>query len=137
MKDMAKITVDATRESIAQVAAFVEGELEKLSCPFKTVAQINIAVDELYSNIVNYAYGGGAGQASVTVQGLDANSVSVTFEDSGVPYDPLAKPDPDTTLGAEERKIGGLGIFIVKKTMDSMDYKYEDNKNVFTIVKKW
>lgn len=135
--DMAKITVDATRESVSQVAAFVEGELEKLSCPFKTMAQINIAVDELYSNIVNYAYGGGAGQASVDVQSLGENSVSLTFEDSGVPYDPLAKPDPDTTLSADERKIGGLGIFIVKKTMDSMEYKYEDNKNVLTIIKKW
>ena len=134
---MAKITVDANRESIPQVAAFVERELENYSCPMKALAQINIAVDEIYSNIVNYAYGGGVGKASVAVESAGENSVRVTFEDSGVPYDPLAKPDPDVTLSAEERKIGGLGIFIVKKTMDSMEYKYEDGKNVLAIVKKW
>ena len=134
---MAKITVDASRESIPQVAAFVERELENFSCPMKELAQINIAVDEIYSNIVNYAYGGGVGKASVAVESAGENSVRVTFEDNGVPYDPLAKPDPDVTLSAEERKIGGLGIFIVKKTMDSMEYKYEDGKNVLAIVKKW
>lgn len=134
---MAKITVSATRESIPQVAAFVEGELEKLSCPMKELAQINIAVDELYSNIVNYAYKGGEGEASVSVQGLPPNSVRLTFEDSGVPYNPLAKPDPDVTLGAEERQIGGLGIFIVKKTMDAMEYKFEGGKNILAITKKW
>lgn len=134
---MAKITVSATRESIPQVAAFVEGELEKLSCPMKELAQINIAVDELYSNIVNYAYKDGEGEASVSVQGLPPNSVRVTFEDSGVPYNPLAKSDPDVTLGAEERQIGGLGIFIVKKTMDAMEYNFEDGKNILAITKKW
>lgn len=134
---MAKITVDANRESIPQVAAFVERELENFSCPMKTLAQINIAVDEIYSNIVNYAYGDGVGKASVAVESAGENTVRVTFEDSGIPYDPLAKPDPDVTLSAEERKIGGLGIFIVKKTMDSMEYKYEDDKNILAIVKKW
>lgn len=134
---MAKITVDANRESIPQVAAFVERELENFSCPMKTLAQINIAVDEIYSNIVNYAYGDGVGKASVAVESAGENTVRVTFEDNGIPYDPLAKPDPDVTLSAEERKIGGLGIFIVKKTMDSMEYKYEDDKNILAIVKKW
>ena len=139
MKDMAKITVSATRESIPQVAAFVEGELEKLSCPMKALAQINIAVDELYSNIVNYAYkeSGAPGEAIVAVESAGENSARVIFEDGGVPYNPLAKPDPDTSLSAEERKIGGLGIFIVKKTMDAMDYKYEAGKNILTIIKKW
>lgn len=134
---MAKITVDANRDSIPTVSAFVEGELEKLGCPFKELAQINIAVDELFCNIASYAYPDSKGQASVTVEAPEPQMVSVTFEDGGVPYNPLEKPDPDITLSAEERKIGGLGILIVKKTMDSMDYKYEDEKNILTIVKKW
>ncbi len=134
---MAEITVDANRDSIPTVSAFVEGELEKLECPMKTLAQINIAVDELFCNIASYAYPDEPGQASVIVESPEPQSVKVTFVDGGVPYNPLEKPDPDITLSAEERKVGGLGIYIVKKTMDSMAYKYEDKKNVLAIVKKW
>ena len=134
---MAKLTVEATRENTGKVSAFVEAELEKLDCPMKALSQINIAVDELFCNIASYAYPDSQGSADITVRSPGANEVAITFEDGGVPYDPLKKPDPDVTLGAEERKIGGLGIFIVKKTMDSVVYEYKDKKNVLTITKKW
>lgn len=137
MNIMAKLTVEATKENTGKVSAFVEAELEKLECPIKELAQINVAVDELYCNIASYAYPDSQGTADIIVQSPQNNTVAITFEDGGVPYDPLKKPDPDVTLRAEERKIGGLGIYIVKKTMDSVEYKYQDNKNVLTITKKW
>ena len=137
MNIMATLTVDADKASTAKVSAFVEAELEKLECPMKELAQINIAVDELFCNIASYAHPEAGGQAVVSVESPATQTVAITFEDWGVPYNPLEKPDPDVTLGAEERKIGGLGIFIVKKTMDAVKYKYEDKKNILTIEKKW
>ncbi len=134
---MAKITLDATRENAPSISAFVEEELERLECPMKTPAQINIAVDELACNVISYAYPNSTGQIGVSLESPQPQTVAITFEDSGVPYNPLEKPDPDIALSAEERKIGGLGIFIVKKTMDDVIYKHEDGKNILTIVKKW
>ena len=134
---MARIVLDALRENISKVMEFVEAEEERLSCPMAVTAKINVAIDELFCNIASYAYPDSKGQVGVVVESPAENTISITFEDSGVPYDPLAKPDPDTTLSADDRPIGGLGIFIVKKTMDSVEYKYEDKKNILTIVKKW
>ena len=101
----------------------------------KTQTQINIAVEEIFVNIAHYAYENHNGQARITItrKGSDAE---ITFTDSGVPYDPLAKPDPDVTLSAEERQIGGLGIYIVKKSMDSVSYEHRDAKNILVISKK-
>ena len=137
MNIMAKIVVDAVRENVLKVTSFVEGEAERLSCPFNCMAKINVAIDELFCNIASYAYPNSKGQASIQVESDEPNSIRITFEDYGIPYDPLKKPDPDVTLSAEERQIGGLGIYIVKKTMDSMNYEYKNGKNVLTIVKKW
>ena len=87
-------------------------------------------------NISHYAYAPGTGDAVIQVDfSGDPLSASITFIDSGMKYDPLAKPDPDITLSAEERQIGGLGIFMVKKSMDDVRYEYRDGKNIFTIVK--
>jgi anti-sigma regulatory factor (Ser/Thr protein kinase) len=134
---MERLEVQATKENLLEVSAFVEGYLEKLDCPMKAMMQISVAVEEIYINIASYAYGDSIGMAEILIDHDQAlNSVSITFKDSGVPYDPLAKDDPDITLSAEERAIGGLGIFMVKKSMDDMKYKYEDGKNVLTIVKK-
>nr|WP_297763791.1 ATP-binding protein [uncultured Butyrivibrio sp.] len=134
---MERLEVQATKENLLEVSAFVEGYLEKLDCPMKTMMQISVAVEEIYINIASYAYGDSIGMAEILIDHDQAlNSVSITFKDSGVPYDPLAKEDPDITLSAEERAVGGLGIFMVKKSMDDMKYKYEDGKNVLTIVKK-
>ncbi len=128
---------EATVENINDVTAFVEGELEKLGCSMKTVIQINVAIDELFSNIVHYGYPNQKGPVTVKVVEKDTpcHAVCIRFEDEGVPYNPLQKEDPDITLTADERQIGGLGIFMVKKTMDDMKYKYENGQNILTIIK--
>ncbi len=133
---MERLEVQATKENLLEVSAFVEGYLEKLDCPMKAMMQISVAVEEIYINIASYAYGDSIGMAEILIDHDQAlNSVSITFKDSGVPYDPLAKDDPDITLSAEERAIGGLGIFMVKKSMDDMNYEYKDGQNILNIKK--
>lgn len=122
---------------IPTLTAFVEEELEKVDCPMKTVIQFNIAIDEIYSNIVKYAYPKGPGPVTVKVIAKeDPRRVFIRFEDFGIPYNPLNVADPDITLSAEDRQIGGLGIYMVKKSMDSMKYKYENDSNILTIMKE-
>ena len=134
---MKELTIAATVENIETVTDFVNEQLEALDCPMKAQMQIDIAIDELFGNIAHYAYNPEIGQATVRVEVVEEPlSVIITFIDKGVPYDPLAKADPDTTLSAEERAIGGLGIFMVKKTMDEITYRYEDGKNILSILKK-
>ncbi len=135
---MQEITVDATFENIELVTDFVNEVLESWDCPMKAQIQIDIAIDELFGNIARYAYAPGVGKATVRVElSEDENAAVVTFIDNGVAYDPLKKDDPDTTLSAEDRDVGGLGIFIVKKSMDDMVYSYEDGQNVLKITKKF
>ena len=135
---MPECTIRATVGNLDQVLAFVDGELEKRDCPMKEQMQIDVAVEELFVNIASYAYAPGEWDATVRVEASqDGRGVTITFTDRGVPYDPLAKPDPDVTLSAEERQIGGLGIYMVKKTMDDMRYEYRDGKNHLAIMKRW
>ena len=127
---------EADIKDIEAVTAFIESELEKLNCPMKAVMQINIAIDELFSNIVRYGYPNKKGPVTVKFKvHNDPRAVFIRFEDEGIPYNPLTKEDPDITLSAEEREIGGLGVYVVKKTMDDMRYKYENGKNILTIKK--
>jgi anti-sigma regulatory factor (Ser/Thr protein kinase) len=135
--DKAKeLTLEATLESITKVTDFVNDELEAVGCPMKAQMQIDIAVDELFSNIVHYAYNPATGPATVRVEvERDPLAVVITFFDNGKPFDPLAADDPDTTLSAEARKEGGLGVFLVKKTMDAVSYEYKDGKNILKIKK--
>ena len=131
------ITLAATVKNIATVTAFLEQELEALDCPVKAAMQISVAADEIVTNIAMYAYTPGSGD--VTVQfAFDAatRTAEIAFTDSGTPFDPLKKADPDVTLSAEEREIGGLGIFLVKKTMDEVLYRRENGRNILTIRKK-
>ncbi len=133
---MHELTIPATVENIEKVTAFVNGKLEEIGCPVKAQMQIDIAIDELFGNIAHYAYHPKTGPATVRVEVTEAPiSVIITFIDRGVPYDPLKKNDPDTTLSAEERAIGGLGIFLVKKTMDEISYEYRDGQNILRIRK--
>lgn len=128
---------EAKLEDISEVTAFVEAELEKLDCPMKTVMQINVVIDEIFSNIVRYGYPKKAGPVTVELlHNADADTVSLRFTDEGIPYNPLKKEDPDVTLSAQERGIGGLGIFMVKKMMDEVKYAYENDKNILTVTKK-
>lgn len=127
---------EATIQDITTVTDFVEAELEKIDCPMKIVMQINVAIDELFSNIVRYGYPDKSGPITVKfILHDDPKTVYIRFEDEGIPYNPLTKEDPDITLSAEERSIGGLGVYVVKKTMDDVKYKYEDGKNILTIKK--
>ena len=133
---MKELTVAATVENIETVTNFVNEQLEALDCPMKAQMQIDIAIDELFSNIAHYAYNPEIGKATVRVEVIeDPLAVTITFIDNGVPYDPLAKADPDTTLSAEEREMGGLGIYMVKKSMDDITYEYKDGQNILAIKK--
>lgn len=134
---MKELNVEAVVENIDQVTDFVNEELESLGCPVKARVQIDVAIDELFGNIARYAYNPEVGPATVRVE-VDENplSVVVTFIDHGIPYDPLKKEDPDITLSAEDRAIGGLGIYLVKKSMDAIDYEYKDGQNILKIKKK-
>ena len=134
---MKELTVEAKIENIEAVTDFVNEQLEALDCPMKAQMQIDIAIDELFGNIAHYAYNPEIGKATVRVEVTqDPLAVVITFIDNGVPYDPLAKTDPDTTLSAEEREIGGLGIYMVKKSMDEITYDYKDGQNILKIKKR-
>ena len=133
---MKELNIAATVENIETVTDFVNEQLEALDCPMKVQMQIDIAIDELFGNIAHYAYNPEIGKATVRVEVTeDPLAVVITFIDNGVPYDPLAKADPDTTLSAEEREIGGLGIYMVKKSMDDITYEYRDGQNILAIKK--
>ena len=135
-KNVPELTVEAKDENLEQVLAFVDGQLEALECSPKTQMQIDVAVEEIFVNVAHYAYAPEVGSVTVQVETApETKRVTITFIDRGVPYDPLAKPDPDVTLSAEDRQIGGLGIFMVKKSMDDMKYEYRDGQNVLTIEK--
>lgn len=132
------ITAKAVVENVPVITDMAAEALESVDCPMKTMVQLQIVLDEIISNIARYAYKGTeTGDLTVILEVEGEPPVaSVTFIDEGRPYDPLAKEDPDITLSADEREIGGLGIFMVKKTMDSMTYERRDNRNMLTVTKK-
>lgn len=138
-KDIQEIKLDATVENITKVTEFVDARLEECGCPMKAQMQIDIAIDELFGNIAHYAYNPEVGPATVQVEVRREPEIEViiTFIDNGIPYDPLAKQDPDITLSAEERGIGGLGIYMVKKSMDGIAYEYKDGQNILKVRKKF
>lgn len=133
---MKELNVDATIENVEKVTSFVNEELERCGCTIKAKMQIDIAIDELFSNIARYAYNPDVGPATVRFEVVDEPlSVVITFIDNGVPYNPLEKADPDVTLSAEDREEGGLGIFIVKKSMDEITYEFKDGQNILKVKK--
>lgn len=135
---MKELTIDATIENIATVTAFIDEQLEHRDCPMKTKRQVHIAIDELFGNIAYYAYHPEKGIVTVRAEVTDNPlEVVITFIDNGTPYDPLAKADPDITLSVEERDVGGLGIYMVKKTMDDISYEYRNGQNILRIKKKF
>ena len=132
------ITLPAMIESCAVATAFIDRELEKIGCAGKAKTQINIAIDEIITNIASYAYAGEKENGMMTIGfAFDAGTetAEITFADEGMAFDPLSAAEPDVNLPAEERQIGGLGIFMVKKSMDDVSYRYEDGHNILTIVK--
>ena len=133
---MPEINVPADVGYLDEVSKFVNDAISIIKANDKFNNSIHIAVEEIFVNIAHYAYPSGDGYVIVCVDIAD-NNVSIKFIDGGTPYNPLEKSDPDTTLSADERSIGGLGIFMVKKLMDSMNYHYENDNNILTISKKW
>ena len=135
-EEVEELTVKANVDNLDEVQAFIDGLLESIDCPMKTQMTIDVAVEEIFVNIASYAYGDKEGDAIIQVSASeDPLAIKIKFIDYGKPYDPLAKPDPNTSLPLMERKKGGLGIFMVKKSMDDMTYEYKDGKNILTIVK--
>ena len=134
---MKELTVAAKIDSISVVTDFIDAQLEALDCPMKAQMQIDIAIDELFSNIAYYAYPEAEGEVTVRFELLESpRAAKISFIDSGIPYNPLTAEEPDTSLSAEERGIGGLGIFMVKKSMDALDYAYRDGRNILSICKQ-
>jgi len=136
VKENKDLDIEAVEENLSKVMSFVDENLEAVGCSMKSQMQIDIAVEEIFVNICKYAYHPDKGRAVVRVEvSDDPVQVKITFIDHGKPYDPLLKDDPDVTLSADERQIGGLGIFMVKQTMDAVEYQYKDGSNILTLVK--
>ena len=131
-----KLTVDALSENIPEVMDYIDRYLEKTECPEKIKGQVNIAADEIISNIIKYAYASETGDITVIPE-TDENTLSLTFTDRGRRFNPLETEDPDTSLTADQRDPGGLGIFMVKKLMDEVRYEYKDGQNILTIIKRF
>ena len=135
--DPMTITAEATAENIEAITEFVNRELEARECPYREQMQICVAIDEIVSNIARYAYTPDKGNVTVNFAYEEQDrTVVLTFTDEGIPYDPLQREDPDVSLPAEKRKIGGLGIYLVRKTMDRLSYRRENGKNILTVRKK-
>ncbi len=134
---MKTLTVKAKVHNLSRVLAFINKELDSAGCSKKSTFQIDVAVEELFVNIASYAYAPGSGDVTISISISEDPAVAeITFLDAGVPYDPVSKSDPDVTLDAEKRTIGGLGIFMVKQSMDELLYDRRDDLNITTIRKK-
>ena len=134
---MKTLKVDAKVNKLNKVLSFINDVLSAYGCSVRDTMQINVAVEELFVNISLYAYPSGSGSATISISVLDdPKTAEITLIDSGVPFDPLEKEEPDISLNAKEREIGGLGIYMVRKTMDELTYENVDGCTITTIRKK-
>lgn len=129
-------TFPALKEQLPEVTKFIEDELESLDCPMRETMQISIAVEEIFINIASYSYPNLDGSAKITFDAGNSG-ITISFCDNGVPFNPLERKDPDVDKKAEDDTIGGLGIYMVKQTMDNVEYRYENGYNILTIRKTW
>lgn len=135
---MKELTLEAKLENITQVTEFVNAQLEEDGCEPRVRRLIDVAIDEVFSNIAHYAYAPQTGMATVRVKILkEPRAAEISFVDSGIPYDPLSHEDPASGLTPKERRAGGFGIYIVKKSMDDVRYEHTDGCNVTTIIKRY
>ncbi len=139
MLNSVSLEIDALLDNLDQVIDFINVKLEELGCSPKNQIQIDVAVEEMFVNICHYAYEGQSGKALIQIGEYENSegkaACEISLIDSGIPFDPLAKPDPDVTLPAAERQIGGLGIYMVKKSMDEVTYTRKNDQNIFTMRK--
>ena len=132
-----KMKVVALQQNLHAVLEFIEKILDEAECPLAIKMRITLAAEETFINIASYAYpedSPGPVELSVGITD-EPRSIVLTFEDQGKPYNPLAKDDPDVTLSVDKRRIGGLGIFLTKKTMDNVSYEYRDGRNILKLTK--
>ena len=133
---MEKITVEALLDNLQTVIDFATEKLEAHDCSMKVSMQLELVIEEIFVNISSYAYHPEIGSATFCMEFVEnPDAVLMTFIDGGKPYNPLERDDPDTTLELEERDIGGLGIFLVKKNVDEINYEYADGKNILRMKK--
>lgn len=139
------ITVRATLENLDTVLGFVEENLEMVQCPMKIAMKITVCIEELFVNVASYAYDGSDGPCKILMESDDGSEsnesnsckIRITISDNGKAFNPLEKEDPDTTLDAEEREVGGLGIFMVKNIMDKIHYERNQGYNIIIMEKSW
>lgn len=133
---MLKITLKAKTDELDKLMALLEAQLETVKCPMRAMMQIQVAAEEAFVNVAHYAYDSGEGSVNVYLD-VRAHYASLTLEDSGKPYNPLARKEPDITIKAEDRPIGGLGVHLIRKNMDEVNYAYRDRKNLLTMTKRF
>lgn len=131
-----ELQIEARTENLDELLAILREDMEKMGCPPDKQTAVEICAEEIFVNIASYAYGESTGDAYVWEE-VGENGITVCFRDKGVPYNPLKKEDPDTSLTAEERQIGGLGIFMVKNMMDDVSYEYKEGANCLTMMMAW
>lgn len=133
---MIKKVYPATKEALIEAIAFVEQVLVDMGCEDKEVFQITVSLDEMFINITDYAYANNKETGTVEIMSDYENGIfTIELIDEGIPFNPLEKADPDVSIPLEDRAEGGLGIFMVKKCMDEVSYRREENKNIFTMKK--
>ncbi|MDD2972842.1 MAG: ATP-binding protein [Lachnospiraceae bacterium] len=140
MENEKEYKVLADVDQLDQVMTYMEAYMNEVRCDESIRVMVMICVEEIFVNIAHYAYRE-RGYVWVRLHSSEENNqesrLTIRFEDEGKPFDPLQRADPDVTLGGEERKIGGLGIFMVKQSMDEVSYEYANGRNIFTMEKKW
>nr|MBQ8251751.1 ATP-binding protein [Lachnospiraceae bacterium] len=143
MKQLSKqLKLPAELDKLDSVISFLETTLWQCDCPMKIMTQICVSVEEIFVNIANYAYPDNTGECHLDLSvdyeaEAGCNQMTLCIHDAGKAFNPLEKEDPDITLCAEDRQIGGLGIWMVKQSMDQVKYRYEDEKNILTLTKTW
>lgn len=131
-----EIRIEAQIANLDTLLALLRADMQKAGCPLDKRTVVEICAEEIFVNIASYAYGESGGEATI-LEEIGENDISLCFKDQGMPYDPLKKEDPDTTLSAQERQIGGLGVFFVKKMMEQVSYEYKDGFNCLTMKLTW
>lgn len=131
-----ELVIKAVVENLDSVNSFIHKAIEQFEVSKRTLMQLDLVVEEIFVNIANYAYAPNIGSAKILLNiDTDPVSVSLTFIDSGMPYNPLKRTDPDVNLSAEARKIGGLGVFLTKNLVNDISYQYIDGQNILKIKK--
>ncbi len=132
-----EIRIEAENENLQKIMECIEEDIRDL--PEEQAIPIKVAIEEIFVNIASYAYPPRKGKVKIIIETTaePERKISITFIDDGVPYDPLAREDPDLDMELMDRKVGGLGVYMVKESMDETFYEYKDGENILKIVKNF